>query len=178
MAHLKCSSLKSEIEIFKKRSKNTWNFKTKFFLIEKFSRMEFLKYVQTHVKDFRRMLAVLYKRWRRYSICITTQNGHVSKTVQFQCLKATSEHLQIEKIDFLEISRVEFVFTRPLFSNSIGLPENVARMLRSQNLKNHRLAGVRSLCEKISQRCGEFRSYYCGVCFYVIVLPTGKITAL
>ncbi len=80
------------------------------FLIEKFSRMEILKNVQTHVKDFRRMLGVLYKRLRHYSICITTPNDHVSKTVQFQCLKATSEHLQIEKIDFLEISRVDFFY--------------------------------------------------------------------
>ncbi len=35
-----------------------------------------------------------------------------------------------------------------------------------------------SLCEKLSQTCGELRSCYCGVCFYAIVLPTGKITAL
>ncbi len=35
-----------------------------------------------------------------------------------------------------------------------------------------------SLCEKISQTCGELRTCYCGVCFYAIVLPTGKITAL
>ncbi len=37
---------------------------------------------------------------------------------------------------------------------------------------------LRSLCEKISQTCGELRSCYCGVCFYTIVLPTGKITGL
>ncbi len=35
-----------------------------------------------------------------------------------------------------------------------------------------------SLCEKISQTCGEPRSCYCSGCFYAIVLPTGKITVL
>ncbi len=98
--------------------------------------MEFLKNVQTHVKDFRRMLGLLYNHLRQYSICITTPNDHVSKTVQFQCLKATSEHLQIEKIDFLEISRVEFFFTNTKERIGICLPKNVTRMLKAQNLKN------------------------------------------
>ncbi len=128
-------------KFLKKRSKNTWNFKKCKFSIEKFSRMEILKNVQTHVKDFRRMIGLLYKHLRHYSVCITTPNEHVSKTVQFQCLKATSEHLQIEKIDFLRNFSSEFFFTIPLFLNSIGLPKNVARMLRSQNLKKSTFGG-------------------------------------
>ncbi len=36
----------------------------------------------------------------------------------------------------------------------------------------------RSLCEKISQTCGEPSSCYCSCCFYAIVLPTGKIIVL
>ncbi len=37
--------------------------------------------VQTHVKDFRRMLGLLYKQLRHYFICLTTPNDHISKTV-------------------------------------------------------------------------------------------------
>ncbi len=137
-------------------------FQEKKFWIERFSRMEILKNVQTHVKDFRRILGVLYKRLRHYFICITTQNDHVSKTVQFQCLKATSEHLQIEKIHFLEISRVDFFSSSTKVLFVIALAKNVACMLSSQNFNKSSFGGGIQTMYCIS------RSYRDSSCTYTV----------
>ncbi len=47
--NLTCLISESEISFFENKSKKTWNFKKKKFLIEKISGMKILKTSQTHV---------------------------------------------------------------------------------------------------------------------------------
>ncbi len=49
MTHLLCNTFESENKIFRKRSKNMWNFQKKKFLLEKISGVKILKSSQTHV---------------------------------------------------------------------------------------------------------------------------------
>ena len=77
--------------------------------------MKKLSFVKNTREVFRVTLRVPHNCLQHYQSVITTANGSVSKSEQFQTLKRTCLFFGyhcLQKIGFLEISRMDFFFSR------------------------------------------------------------------